>query len=81
MPGLTSTIQRVKEMGIRVNEPIQTGDSVVVFGTGATGIWEVLLSDGSIFNSARDHQSMTRAASVAGFGVRSIRTCDWIRAA
>jgi hypothetical protein len=68
-PGLEVAKQRLQGMGIKVNEPIQAGDSLVVFGTSSSGPWEVALSDGSTFNSARHQSSLGRAASVAGFGV------------
>lgn len=68
--GVQNTKRRLKDLGFKVNEPLQAGEALVVFGTGTDRPWDVDLSDGSTLRSTEQKNVLGRAQSLASYGVQ-----------
>lgn len=47
VPGLDKVKEELKAAGVRVNEPLRSGDSLVTFGKGVDQLWKVRLTNGA----------------------------------
>lgn len=69
IPDYRGLTQRLRGLGIKVNEPLATGDSLVVFAAENEAQPKILLTDGTSHTLTSDARMFSKAAAVAGFGI------------
>ncbi|HYU33817.1 MAG TPA: hypothetical protein VEW48_16820 [Thermoanaerobaculia bacterium] len=65
-PGHAATIEAIRSAGVRLNEPLRPGDTVVLLGSG-TGGWKAVLTDGSRVSA--QSKALLKAGAIVSLGV------------